>query len=63
MTQQARSPLPAKDVPAGGGRTASQAGPTGATPGALALLTLCAAHFMDAIDLSDVGVALPAIQR
>ncbi|MFD0317743.1 MFS transporter [Streptomyces flavalbus] len=33
------------------------------SPGALALLVLCAAHFMDAIDLSDVGVALPAIQR
>ncbi|MFZ3566807.1 MFS transporter [Streptomyces sp. BH097] len=34
-----------------------------AAPGAWALLVLCAAHFMDAIDLSDVGVALPAIQR
>nr|BFD86893.1 MFS transporter [Streptomyces sp. Xyl84] len=33
------------------------------SPGTLALLVLCAAHFMDAIDLSDVGVALPAIQR
>ncbi|MDT0610977.1 MFS transporter [Streptomyces lancefieldiae] len=32
-------------------------------PGTPALLVLCAAHFMDAIDLSDVGVALPAIQR
>ncbi|MYR57717.1 MFS transporter, partial [Streptomyces sp. SID625] len=32
-------------------------------PGHPALLVLCAAHFMDAIDLSDVGVALPAIQR
>ncbi|MBB5937591.1 MFS transporter [Streptomyces zagrosensis] len=32
-------------------------------PGGLALLVLCAAHFMDAIDVSDVGVALPAIQR
>ncbi|MEU9371975.1 MFS transporter [Streptomyces avermitilis] len=28
-----------------------------------ALLLLCASHFMDAIDLSDVGVALPAIQH
>nr|WP_261399434.1 MFS transporter [Streptomyces misionensis] len=33
------------------------------SPGTPALLVLCAAHFMDAIDLSDVGVALPAIQR
>jgi EmrB/QacA subfamily drug resistance transporter len=33
------------------------------SPGTLALVVLCAAHFMDAIDLSDVGVALPAIQR
>ncbi|MFJ4333529.1 MULTISPECIES: MFS transporter [unclassified Streptomyces] len=33
------------------------------TPGTWALLVLCAAHFMDAVDLSDVGVALPAIQR
>jgi EmrB/QacA subfamily drug resistance transporter len=32
-------------------------------PGMPALLVLCAAHFMDAVDLSDVGVALPAIQR
>ncbi|MEU1330623.1 MFS transporter [Streptomyces sp. NPDC005865] len=32
-------------------------------PGTPALLVLCAAHFMDTIDLSDVGVALPAIQR
>ncbi|MFD7923262.1 MFS transporter [Streptomyces sp. NPDC059740] len=48
---------------------ATATGETGAvaktqpTPGTLALLVLCAAHFMDAIDLSDVGVALPAIQR
>ncbi|MEU6479216.1 MFS transporter [Streptomyces sp. NPDC047017] len=42
---------------AGAGPEASPA------PGTLALLVLCAAHFMDAIDLSDVGVALPAIQR
>ncbi|WP_037857862.1 MFS transporter [Streptomyces sp. NRRL S-340] len=33
------------------------------SPGTPALLVLCAAHFMDAIDLSDVGVALPVIQR
>ncbi|MGW4271149.1 MFS transporter [Streptomyces seoulensis] len=48
---------------------ATAAGETGAvakvqpTPGTPALLVLCAAHFMDAIDLSDVGVALPAIQH
>lgn len=29
----------------------------------LLLLVLCAAQFMDAIDLSVVGVALPSIQR
>ncbi|MEU4656133.1 MFS transporter [Streptomyces sp. NPDC023723] len=52
-----------------GSATATAAGETGAvaktqpSPGVLALLVLCAAHFMDAIDLSDVGVALPAIQR
>ncbi|MEU7041767.1 MFS transporter [Streptomyces varsoviensis] len=33
------------------------------SPGTPALLVLCAAHFMDAVDLSDVGVALPAIQH
>ncbi|MFH8982072.1 MFS transporter [Streptomyces varsoviensis] len=33
------------------------------SPGTAALLVLCAAHFMDAVDLSDVGVALPAIQH
>lgn len=37
--------------------TADRRSPT--APGALALLVLCAARFMDAIDLSDVGVALP----
>ncbi|GDY39614.1 hypothetical protein SANT12839_004960 [Streptomyces antimycoticus] len=63
MTQEASGPLSAQTPPGGEGRTGSRpTGPVGATPGALALLTLCAAHFMDAIDLSDVGVALPAIQ-
>jgi len=31
-------------------------------PGALLLTVLCSAHLMDAIDLSDVTVALPAVQ-
>ncbi|AEW99591.1 MFS transporter [Streptantibioticus cattleyicolor] len=47
--------------------TAGRAGPRARSapvvPGVLALVTLCASHFMDAIDLSDVGVALPAIQH
>jgi len=34
---------------------------TAATP--LLLIVLCTAHFMDAIDLSDVTVAVPAVQR
>ncbi|MDG4782477.1 MFS transporter [Micromonospora sp. WMMD961] len=32
-------------------------------PGLLALLLLCAVQFMDALDLSVVGIALPAIQH
>ncbi|MDT0410113.1 MULTISPECIES: MFS transporter [Streptomyces] len=52
--RRAGRPAPAK----------SAAGPGAApVPGTAALLVLCAAHFMDAIDLSDVGVALPAVQR
>ncbi|MFF3195861.1 MFS transporter [Streptomyces misionensis] len=46
----------------GAGRT-GPAPEVSPSPGTTALLVLCAAHFMDAIDLSDVGVALPAIQR
>lgn len=38
-----------------------RAGSAAATP--LLLIVLCTAHFMDAIDLSDVTVAIPAVQR
>ncbi len=59
MTPRTDAPDPTHDP-----STAADALPNAPTaPGALALLVLCAAHFMDAIDLSDVGVALPAIQH
>lgn len=47
-------------------RTRAAPSPRPAPPssaGALLLAVLCGAHFMDAIDLSDVTVALPAVQQ
>jgi MFS family permease len=49
--------LPGPVIPAGGDTTRARRRVS------LLLLVLCAAQFMDAIDLSVVGVALPSIQR